>query len=79
MDFAIVVIALGVWLGGAYLVGLLAKRNGRNQGGWFVAAAIGYLFGIIGLFVVAVICAIVGESAEMKNDRALRAAQLAVR
>jgi hypothetical protein len=29
--------------------------------------------------VVAVICAIVGESSEMKNDRALMAAQLAAR
>jgi hypothetical protein len=77
MDLLVVLIALGFWLGGAYLVSLLAKRNGRHQVGWFIAAAIGYLFGIIGLFVVAIICAVVGESAEMKNDRAFRAAQLA--
>lgn len=79
MDLLIVAIALGVWLGGAYLVGLLAKRNGRHQVGWFIAAAIGYMLGIIGLFVVAIICAVVGESSEMKNDRALMAAQLAAR
>lgn len=79
MDGVVVLVALGIWIGGAYALAVFAEKRGRHKVGWFITGLASYTFTILGLLIAFVILAVIGESEEKRTERALMAARMAAR